>query len=392
MALNLINIGGVSFRSVSKIFLILKLTFNLNVRVPSHTTVLNWVKKIGIANFRNKDFFKSGKWILIIDESIQFGNKKLLAVVAVSSDKQSLGRALNFEDLVPLVLKTSVSWKSEEIANEIRACIDFEQILYIVSDNGNNFKKCYGNNGLKHIEDVGHMFSWIIKEVYAGKPDFENYTKRLSTMRGKLTLSKYSHIMPPNQRVVSRFMNLTPLFKWGCKMIELLKKDLLNHDEREKVEFVLENIDLIQQTHQILKTLNKIQQLLKNNGFSRTTTDFCIQLLEKHDHQRGKELLLRVRKYFETTLQKMDTEQSIICSSDILESCFGKYKSVVKANKSVGITDLCLCISALLGNSDIEYRKQAMADIKTIHIKQWKKLNIGETLFEKRNKLYKKAG
>ncbi len=63
MAISLINFSGVSFRSVSKIFLVMKIAFNLYIRIPSHTTVLNWVKKQGIANFRDKDFFENEKWI-----------------------------------------------------------------------------------------------------------------------------------------------------------------------------------------------------------------------------------------------------------------------------------------------------------------------------------------
>jgi len=98
MAITLINFSGVSFRSVSKIFLVMEITFDLNIRIPSHTTVLNWVKKQGIANFRDKYFFEKEKWILIIDESIQFGNKKLLAAIAVPASKQNLGRALNYKD------------------------------------------------------------------------------------------------------------------------------------------------------------------------------------------------------------------------------------------------------------------------------------------------------
>jgi len=362
------------------------------MRVPSHTTVLNWVKKQGIANFRNKFFFDSQQWILIVDESIQFGNKKLLAVVAVPANKQALGRALNYKDLVPVILKSSDSWKADDIATEIKACINLDQIIYVVSDNGNNLKSSYGALGLKHIEDVGHKFSWFIKEVYDKQIDFENYTKQLAGMRTKLSMSKYSHIIPPNQRIVSRFMNLTPLFRWGCKMIDLLEKDLLNQEEREKIAFVLENKELIQQTYELLETLNKVQQILKTKGFSKSTTNLCSQMLEKLNNERAKIITSMISQYFKDTLQKMGTEQTILCSSDILESCFGKYKSVVKANKTVGITDLCLCISCLLGDNNLETTKQAMTNIKTTQIKEWKDINIGETLFEKRNKFYKKAG
>jgi len=392
MAISLINFSGVSFRSVSKIFLVMKITFNLNIRIPSHTTVLNWVKKQGIANFRDKDFFENEKWILIIDESIQFGNKKLLAVIAVSASKQNLGRALNYKDLVPVILKSSESWKADEIAVEIKAHFNLDQILYVVSDNGNNLKSSYDKLGLKHIEDVGHKFSWIIKEVYEKQTDFEIYTKQLSSMRAKLSMSKYSHIIPPNQRIISRFMNLTPLFKWGNKMIDLLEKNKLNKEEREKVEFVLVKKEFIQQTYNLLLLLNQIQKILKTKGFSIVSTNKCRKLLKKSNCEKGKKVQIMINQYFEETLQKMENGKTILCSSDILESCFGKYKSVVKANKTVGITDLCLCISTLLGENDFKSTEEAMYKIKTTQIKEWKHKNIGETLFDKRNRFYKKVG
>jgi hypothetical protein len=260
MAITLINCSGVSFRSVSKVFIVLNISFNLNLRVPTHATVLNWVKKQGIANFRDKAFYDDQKWILIVDESIQFGNKKLLAVLAVPASKQALGRALTYKDLVPVILKASESWKANEIESEIRSCMDVEQVLYIVSDNGNNLKSSYSLLGIKHIEDVGHKFSWIIKETLEKQDDFEAYTKLLSGLRGKLSMSKYAHIVPPNQRIMSRFMNLSPLFKWGNRILKLLDKKQLNESETEKVGFVNQYRELISQTNHLLCIINKVQK------------------------------------------------------------------------------------------------------------------------------------
>jgi len=370
----------------------MNISFDLNLRVPSHVTVLNWVKKQGIANFREKDFFNNEKWILIIDESIQFGNKKLLAILAVPASKQSLGRALTYKDLVPVVLKTSESWKANDIESEIKSCIDVNQILYALSDNGNNLKSTYNQLGLKHIEDVGHKFSWIIKETLEKQDDFESYTKHLSGMRARLSMSKFAHIIPPNQRIVSRFMNLTPLFNWGSKMINLLDNNQLSEDEREKVAFVNDYRELIYHTNLLLGTLNKIQQLLKNKGFNKETMNQSIKLLENHNDERSIKVREKVCKYFYETYQKMGKQTTILCSSDIIESCFGKYKSIVKANKTVGITDLCLCISCLMGETNFEQTKQSMTKIKTAQIKDWKDKNIGMTLYQKRNTLYKKTG
>ncbi|NDP21814.1 MAG: hypothetical protein GZ091_12155 [Paludibacter sp.] len=86
----------------------------------------------------------------------------------------------------------------------------------------------------------------------------------------------------------------------------------------------------------------------------------------------------------------MGEKPVILCSSDIIESCFGKYKSIVKANKYVGITDLCLCISCLLGETNLEQTTHSMT--KTKHIKKWRNKNIGVSLYEKRNTLFKKTG
>ncbi len=392
IAIMLINCSGVSFRSVSKIFLILNTSLKLNIRVPSHTTVINWVKKQGVANFRNKDFFESQKWILILDESIQFGNKKLLAVMAVSASKLPSKRALNYNDLVPLVLKSSESWKAEDIKKEITESINMDNILYVVSDNGNNFKSFYETSGLTHIEDIGHKISWIIKEVYEGRSDFEQYTKQLSGLRGKLPLSKHSYLIPPNQRKVSRFMNLTPLFRWGCRMSELLERKALSEKEVELVGFVAENKEFIQRTYALLKLLNKIQKKLKKDGFNETSVLFCRKLLSSINNGHENTVKQMIEKYFDDTKAKMSKKESLLCSSDIIESCFGKYKNIVSTNKTVGITDLCLCISTLLSDCSKEAIEKAMVETKISQIKDWKNENIGETLFMKRNNFYKKTG
>ncbi|MDR2026582.1 MAG: hypothetical protein LBQ01_03370 [Prevotellaceae bacterium] len=57
-------------------------------------------------------------------------------------------------------------------------------------------------------------------------------------------------------------------------------------------------------------------------------------------------------EYFKNTLSKMERKETVYCSSDITESCFGKYKEPVKNNKTVGISDLALSIAALAGNNN----------------------------------------
>ena len=393
MALKLVNGGGVSFRSVGRIFAALNLSFNLKLRIPSHATVLMWMKKQGVYTFKSKEFFASEKWVLIIDESVQFGNKKLLVALAVNESKLRLQQALNYKDLIPLTIKASESWKSEAIKEEILSHIDVRQISYAVSDNGNNLKGCYQLMGLLHIEDVGHKFSWFIKQVFEKQIDFEGYTKHLSGLRGKLSLTRVAHIIPPNQRIISRFMNLTPLFKWGCRVLELLDHNRFDDEEVEKVKFVLQYRTFILNMGKLLATMNLVQKILKTKQLCIETVQLCHKELEKITNDvDGEKIVQMIKNYLADNLQKLPQGVKGLCSSDIIESCFGKYKEVVKANKSVGITDLCLSIACLTSDSGYEQTKIMLETVKVKQVKQWKQKNIGETLLAKRNNLFRKTG
>ncbi len=83
----------------------------------------------------------------------------------------------------------------------------------------------------------------------------------------------------------------------------------------------------------------------------------------------------------------------VICSSDILESSFGKYKSFIHVNPSIGITDLSLAIPAFISN----FKEQkdvcdACETIKIKDVKKWGNENIGKTLLKKRQEAFSKLG
>jgi hypothetical protein len=195
LGITLVTVAGVSFRGVSKVFIYLNLYFQLNLGCPTHTTVLVWLKKHGISQFRSQDFYRKEKWVLIADESIQFGNKKILLVLAVPEHRCSVGKALTYADLVPLVLKVSASWKSEEIATEIKEHIDLEQISYCVSDTGSNLLCAFKSLKCTHIPDINHKFSLMIQSVFEKNPLFIRYTKTLSLLRAQKSMSKMARMV-----------------------------------------------------------------------------------------------------------------------------------------------------------------------------------------------------
>jgi len=368
----------------------INLYFNLNIGEPTHTTILNWTKKQGVGNFKDKDFFNAQKWVLIADESIQFGNKKLLFITAIPVNKEFNKEYLTYSDLTPLVLQVSSSWKAEDIANAISQNIDIKQIAYAVSDLGNNLVKAFKSQGIIHIEDINHKFSWMMQRIFENNEIYKSYAKLLSDMRTKLSLSKLSRILPPNQRVMSRYMNLTVVFEWGVNMLKLLETNNLTEEEKEKLSFLPAYKEFILNTNALLKILNQIQKMMKTSGFSSENIKMSIKLLDTLTDKNAMKIKEMIKEYFNKTELKMGEYDTILCSSDIVESCFGKYKELVRTNKTVGISDLALCISALMGYG-LEDVKSNFERLKTKDITEWKKKNIGETLFSEKMKLLKKV-
>jgi hypothetical protein len=388
LAIALVTTAGVSFRAVSKVFIHLNLSFRLNLDIPTHSTVLNWVKKQGISQFKNCEFYQHEKWVLIVDESIQFGNKKLLLVLAVPEERCSQSQSLSYKDLTPLILKTSASWKSKEIFSEIQHHIDLRQVSYCISDSGNNLTGAFSFLNCKHIADINHKFSLIIQSVYEKNPLLDEYTKALSSLRTQKSVSKMARFVPPKQRVMNRFMNLTPLFEWGVKMIHLLDNNELIDDEKAAFSFLEPLREFVGDTYKILICLQKMKEILKNEGFDEKSEREAMKIFSNMKSDNSLKIRKKINEYFVDLTSKADG-QTICCSSDIIESCFGKFKEIVKGNKTVGISDLCLCIAAMTGKNTPDEINQAMESISIKQVKDWKAKKIAKTLFAEKIELNK---
>jgi len=364
---------------------LVNLYLDLNIKIPCHVTILLWVKKMGVYKLsQTKE--KAADWIIMIDESIEFGHDKLLVILGIRESDIDFSRALQYHDMECLMLKASGSWKGEEIGEVIEGLSSqIGTIKYAVADMGNSIKKALRISSIKHVEDVNHKLSWFIKELYKDDKDFNAYTKQLSYLRGVLGFSNLSHILPPQQRVNSRYMNLKPIFEWGMAVLGMLDNEKANPSEKDKMSFVKGYESLIKETCQLIGIANNIQEILKNNGLSEKTKEECLKLFESVTDDRTLKFKGMVNEYLENTVLSVAMDTRILCSSDILESSFGKYKNYISDNISVGITDLSLCIAAFGSKLEQEEIKNAMESIKVSRVKEWGVANIGHTQTKKRH-------
>jgi hypothetical protein len=374
-----------SFRSIEKSLYIINLYLNLNTKTPSHVTISNWIKKIGCYQLL-KQTEKATDWIIIIDESIQLGSEKLLVILAVrSSSLKSKTNPLKYKDVEVITLKSKQGWNSETISIEIKiAESKLGKILYAVSDRGSSITKALFLCNIRQIHDISHRTSNILKKIYNIDIEFNEFTKSLATLRQQVQQSKIAYILPPQQRAKCRFMNLKPLSEWSLKAIKLLEQETTTNEIINKLQWLKNKEAFILEMQDIMKVVEEIFVLTKSKGLNTNTIKQCRKYLNSLKTQKGKTFKQLLNVYFDEVIELRLDEKKILCSSDIIESLFGKYKMIAGLNSMNGITDISLSIPALTSNIDIDEIKKIMETINMKSLHEWSCENIGDSLLKQR--------
>ena len=371
----------------------MNLYLDCSLRTPSHATILLWVKKYGFF-LLTKPVEKADDWVVIIDESVQFGQNKLLLVYGIRHADIPINRGLVFSDLIPLVLVSKSSWTGDLIAQELEKLEEsIGTIKYAVADQGNSIRKALKIKGIFHVYDITHCISILVEHVYKADPEFIEYTKKLAHLRGAQALGKNAHLLPPAQRVNSRFMNLRPIADWGMSVLHFLKQAPQANFQAEKdhLNWVLEYKNLIWELHLLNQLINSIQLILKTSGLSETSLKDCEKLLSQSKKPRLLLIEEKLIKHLQETLQysPMDKNGTMLCSSDCIESAFGKYKNYIQDNPMTGITNLSLSLAAFTGKLSKEEISEAIQSTRVENVKNWSEQNIGQTTLSKRLKTLK---
>ena len=378
-----------SFRALAANFLIQINVMNLNIKGPTHTTILNWVHKIGYYELmREKE--KADDWIIILDESIQIGQDKILMIFGIREKNVDFTRPLILQDLVPLRELINTSWSGEEIKDVL---LDIKKELgdvkYAVSDGGNNIINGLKLSKITHVYDITHKIALILCKLYKKNDIYISLTKRMTEMRVKYLQTKIAYLIPPKQRSKSRYLNVNEIAKWCWKVLSYYDKNKdIKNEICKKLEWIVEYKDFVLELKKLNELVCKIEKELKHNGFSQESLKICNDLLDRIDGSFGKEMKTQLKMYFKELEGKNINAEKLLITSDIIESSFGKYKNYVNQNPMAGITNLILSLSAFTSTLNEEDIKKALENTIIYDVKEWTKRNIGKTLFQKRKEAF----
>jgi hypothetical protein len=348
---------------------------------------MNWVKKIGYYQL-TKAKKMSDDWIIIPDHSIQLGQEKLFVVLGIRESEIDFSRPMQYQDLTPLLITSRNNWTGEIIKDYLS---DLQQtigkIKYAVGDYGSDIKRGLKLSEIPHIHDITHRIANIVEKIYKNDFEYQKFTKNMSEMRMKLRQTKSSHIIPPNQRKKSRYLNLSIISDWSIKALRLIESKRIKKEDNSVVknlQWIKELKEFIEEMSIINEVICQIEKLIKHSGLSESIIKKCNVITNKLTSRKGKFFKEKINEYFNNMKELLPNVKKILCTSDIIESAFGKYKNYLSCNPMACLTNLSLCIASFTCSLTDNEIKTALESVRMKQIKKWTEENIGITLLTKR--------
>lgn len=396
LCVSLYAFAGCSLRSVSRVLVYLHLEYGIALGgVPSKSSIENWVQKVGLYQYMQVGSDLWEEYCIILDESMVIGQQRMLLALGACAQKQG-EESLGLEEVKVLGFAVKASWKWEDVRNFLEGVQEKvgKRASYVVCDGGCNLKKGVQESGLLRICDVGHEMCKWTEQTYKEDERFKAWIKEVTKVRFQVFMTPRAYLMPPKQRTVARFTNLSYVVEWAANMVRVLPN--LSQVEKQAFGYLQSHEALISELAEVFHRNEAILKILKKEGLSAQSIDKSILICQKQPSKVPLCLSDKIVGYLQQEKAKLPNDKIVWqASSDAIESLFGKYKYKAASNALNGVTPLVLslCVYTDTNNDQqpLQHKvKQALETISMLNLVTWKKENLVDNQLVRRRKLFKK--
>ncbi|MDM8542964.1 hypothetical protein QUF90_17965 [Desulfococcaceae bacterium HSG9] len=179
-------------------------------------------------------------------------------------------------------------------------------------------------------------------------------------------------------------------------MLELIDNGEIKCDEKYNPEHIDEKPGRITEFREPLKEWCEVMQVVgiterfvREQGIGGDC-HIVLENLPDMDVKTEKALSVRqeLTEFVVTESLKVNTDERLSGSSEIIESVFGKFKFFEKDQAKSGVTGLLLSIGALVSETSDHLVQKAMETVRTGDVSKWCKKMIGQTVQSKRKEAF----
>jgi len=378
--------GTVSFRSVPRIWGVLKQLGWVQIQIPHFTSVIHWTLRAGMTLF-NAVGPTDEPWMAILDCSIDIGTRKALVVLRVplSALHQKQG-AIGLQDCQCIGLKISPCWNGtlvQEALVDIFGKAGMPQA--ILKDGGSDiksgverYKETQNAPSVQVIEDVGHVAANALKAEFSKQSAFVKFVEIVRKGASRIRQTDWAWLLPPKIRTKGRFQGITKLAEWAGQLLNIMGgsgpfKKGSNVGILRKAFRGLSPLRLfLDQFCATCHVTEQLLKLLKVKGLNQATSSEAKTILKQlpQGSQVRNRLLSWIDRHLTIQRQLAIGQLPLLVSSDVIESLFGTFKTIVQRNPQAELNRLVYIIPLLCGthtSTEIDHALRGCSHGQMLH-------------------------
>ena len=130
-----------------------------------------------------------------------------------------------------------------------------------------------------------------------------------------------SYLLPPCQRTIARFMNLSSIIKWSQRIRKAFPK--LTQQEQETFAFTNTYRKFIEELDCVFEFVNESLKLIKTKGLSKKNIDLCLKMANELLNDKAERVVLvrnSITQYLLEEQDKLPNDKKTVwhASSDII--------------------------------------------------------------------------
>lgn len=394
--------AGSSLRGASRLLEMIATALSSDSGVPDWTTGRLWLQRLGHAKL-TAPLEQADDWAWLADHSVQIGQEKCLVILGIRLSKlPPLGECLKHEDLELIALVPKKSWTRPEVDAALEEAVARTGVpRVIVNDHGVDLTGGVQlfqarHPGVSEIYDLKHKAACLLKRRLEKHLRWQELQRQIASTRCAIQQTELAFLLPPAPKSKSRFMNLASQLKWANRMLKILDNPPQCVLERVTRERLQEKLGWLTSLRAEVREWAEWQQVVdvavkfvNQQGLYRgAAKDLRRALPGRLQHASSRTLAHELVQFVKSESRQARPGERLPGSTEVLESCFGKFKTLERQQSRGGFTTFVLSFGAILTKLTQDTITAALQHSPTRAVLDWCREKLGTTVFGARKKAY----
>jgi hypothetical protein len=400
LAIDLVMHAGVSVRGAAGALTLVAERLALACPTPCFSSIRTWLLRLGCFALR-RPLPARPDWVWLVDHTIQVEKRKLLIILGVPLAAVAFSqRCLTLADLQLIALVPMEHSTGARMAVELdKAKERTGAPRLIVADHCTDLKTGIAtfqqhNQQTLYVHDVAHHGALVLQKQWDDDPRWNDFLARLGRTRAQIQQTELAALTAPALRMKARFMNVGPIVRFAMRVLRLLGRpdEKLGEKLQQKYGWLREYAGDIKEWQAQHEVVQRTVAFVRYHGLYQGAEEEVRRSWQDIEWSDATEQVAQQMKAYVKQYGSLAGEgETLVGSSEVLESCMGKLKRVQAEQSGSGLTGLALAVGAMVGQWSEADISQALDEVPLKEAEGWVGRLFGKTVQWMRRHLFHQA-